>query len=224
MRRTGLAHSDGAGSGTSSMRKSPFGSSGTPVKVVLRSTKEPEGSQINVAKTLWLAFCPMLSPAARSNPRPFTLILPSEKTVAVRSAILQGPAGRTPRTMFRTTFGNVPSGLGVPATFKTGCDTNAAFEPGQNVGVSPDMCECHGRQNDCCLFQHLRTFRFRLVFACTLHFDRKEQVETLLPASPGKDGHEQHSCGTNRGVSVSSANRAFRIRIDAHLVLAERVT
>jgi hypothetical protein len=35
-----------------------FGSSGT-VKSVLRSTKGAGASQINVAKTLWFAFCPM---------------------------------------------------------------------------------------------------------------------------------------------------------------------
>ena len=38
-----------------------------------------------------------------------------------RSVITQiWPAGFTPRTMFRVTFGKLPSAFGVPATFETG--------------------------------------------------------------------------------------------------------
>ena len=38
-----------------------------------------------------------------------------------RSVITQiWPAGVTPRTMFRVTFGKLPSAFGVPATFETG--------------------------------------------------------------------------------------------------------
>ena len=70
IRRTGLGHSVGAGFRVSSIRKSPFASSGTPVRAVLRWTKGAVASQIRVAKTLWLAFCPMLLPLASSRPRP----------------------------------------------------------------------------------------------------------------------------------------------------------
>ena len=52
-------------------------------------------SQITVAKTLWLAFCPMLCRWPVAN-RAFELDSPSVSTSALRSAILQGPAGRTP--------------------------------------------------------------------------------------------------------------------------------
>jgi len=56
IRSTGLGQSDGAGFSVSSIRKSPFGSSGTPIVAVLLATKGAAASQINVAKTLWLAF------------------------------------------------------------------------------------------------------------------------------------------------------------------------
>jgi hypothetical protein len=64
------------GFSVSSMWKSPFGWSGTPAREELRSTKGAALSQINVAKTRWFAFCPMLLLLARSKPRPLTLIRP----------------------------------------------------------------------------------------------------------------------------------------------------
>ena len=56
MRSAGLAHPFGAGDRMSSILKSPFGSSGTPVASVLLSTKGDAVSQISLAKTLTFAF------------------------------------------------------------------------------------------------------------------------------------------------------------------------
>src|SRR5689334_5521777 len=54
IRRTGLAQSGGGGgSRKSSIRKSPFSSSGTPADGVLCSVNGELGSQISVAWTLW---------------------------------------------------------------------------------------------------------------------------------------------------------------------------
>src|SRR5689334_19484932 len=118
---TGLAHVDGTESSTSSMRKSPLGSSGTPARGVLCSTNGAAGSQISVANTLWFAFWPMELLLASRSPRPRTLMRPSTSTSARRSAMRHGPApGGTPRTTFSLTFGSVPSGLAGPAPLAAG--------------------------------------------------------------------------------------------------------
>src|SRR6266566_2606717 len=63
MRSTGLSQlAGGAGTSTSSIRKSPFGASGTPAPFVLCSIKGATASQISVAKTLALALKPIWSP------------------------------------------------------------------------------------------------------------------------------------------------------------------
>src|SRR2546425_12971090 len=107
IRRTGDAHGLGGvapGVGpfvalkTSSMRKSPLGS---------RATRFAESNLVGVvvlsqksrARTLWFPFVPIVFPPARSKPRPWTLILPSDFTSAVSAAILQiWPGGGVPRT------------------------------------------------------------------------------------------------------------------------------
>ena len=53
IKSTGLAHAAGAGVSTSSMTKSPFCWSGTPVTVVLCRVNGAAASQINVANTLF---------------------------------------------------------------------------------------------------------------------------------------------------------------------------
>src|SRR6266404_5905670 len=106
MRSTGVAQSaGGAGTSTSSIRKSPSGWSGTPTTAfVLRSTKGATASQISVAKTLALAVKPMRTPPPSSRPLPSTWRRPSAFTSAVRAEITQiWPAGWTPRTMLRFT-------------------------------------------------------------------------------------------------------------------------
>jgi hypothetical protein len=52
-----------AGDSISSISKSPLGASGTPVRVVSRSVKEANASQINVANTL----CPVPWLGARGD-------------------------------------------------------------------------------------------------------------------------------------------------------------
>src|SRR6266403_1739812 len=106
MRSTGVAQSaGGAGTSTSSIRKSPSGWSGTPTTAfVLRSTKGATASQISVAKTLALAVKPMRTPPPSSRPLPSTWGRPSAFTPAVRAEFTQiSPAGGNRRTQVRFT-------------------------------------------------------------------------------------------------------------------------
>ena len=100
MRSTGLVQVfGGAGESVSSMRKSPFTSSGTPARFELCWTF-PSFAQNSVAKTLALALLPTALPEPRSRPRPSSPILPSCFTSAARSRITQiWPAAATPRTV-----------------------------------------------------------------------------------------------------------------------------
>ncbi len=100
MRSTGLVQGfGGAGESVSSMRKSPFTSSGTPVRVEL-CWIFPSFAQNSVAKTLALALLPTPLPEPRRRPRPSTRILPSCFTSAARSWITQiWPAAVTVRTV-----------------------------------------------------------------------------------------------------------------------------
>ena len=100
MRSTGLVQVfGGTGESVSSMRKSPFTSSGTPARFELCWTF-PSFAQNSVAKTLALALLPTASPAPRRRPRPSSRMLPSCFTSAARSRITQiWPAAATPRTV-----------------------------------------------------------------------------------------------------------------------------
>src|SRR6266478_1982271 len=121
MRSTGLSQlAGGAGTSTSSIRKSPFGASGTPTPFVLCSVKGATASQISVAKTLALALKPIALPPPSSKPRPSTSIRPSTFTSALRAEITQiWPGGWTPRTMFRVTTSAVAACPTPAATGRT---------------------------------------------------------------------------------------------------------
>ena len=100
MRSTGLVQGfGGAGESMSSMRKSPFTSSGTPARFELCWIL-PSFAQNSVAKTLALALLPMALPEPRRRPRPSSRMLPSCFTSAARSRITQiWPAAAMPRTV-----------------------------------------------------------------------------------------------------------------------------
>ena len=99
MRSTGLVQGfGGAGESVSSMRKSPFTSSGTPAFELCWTF--PSFAQNSVAITLALALLPTPLPEPRRRPRPSSRIVPSCFTSAARSWITQiWPAARTPRTV-----------------------------------------------------------------------------------------------------------------------------
>src|SRR4030095_7298107 len=89
----------GAGESVSSMRKSPFTSSGMPARFELCWTF-PSFAQNSVAKTLALALLPTALPEPRRRPRPSSRILPSCFTSPARSWITQiWPAAATPCTV-----------------------------------------------------------------------------------------------------------------------------
>ena len=100
IRSTGLVQGfGGAGESVSSMRKSPFTSSGTPARFEL-CWIFPSFAQNSVAKTLALALLPTPLPEPRRRPRPSSRMLPSCFTSAARSLITQiWPAAATPRTV-----------------------------------------------------------------------------------------------------------------------------
>src|SRR5712675_2475569 len=100
MRSTGLVQEfGGGGESVSSMRKSPFTSSGTPAGFEL-CWMFPSFAQNSVANTLALPLLPTALPAPRRRPRPSIRMLPSCFTSAERSRITQiWPAAATPRTL-----------------------------------------------------------------------------------------------------------------------------
>ena len=84
--KNGLSQSaGGAGTSTSSIRKSPLGASATPAPIVLCSVKGASASQISVAKTLASPLKPIWLPPPSSRPRPLTRIRPSTFTSALRA-------------------------------------------------------------------------------------------------------------------------------------------
>src|SRR6516165_7258127 len=70
------ARNRGAGESTSSILKSPFASSGTPLRFELRSVNGAAASQISVANTRCPVALPILLPPPNTSPSPSTLICP----------------------------------------------------------------------------------------------------------------------------------------------------
>jgi hypothetical protein len=107
----------GSGESVSLIWKSPAGESKTPTVAVLNwggsGIAIVGRSQIRVAMTegRGVGGCPAKFPPPKTKPFPVTVMPPFECTVAMRLLITQiWPAGCTPRTILKTTCGEVDEG------------------------------------------------------------------------------------------------------------------
>src|SRR5258705_6542919 len=216
MRSTGLSQlAGGAGTSTSSIRKSPFGASATPAPFVLCSVKGATASQISVAKTLALALKPMALPPPSSRPRPSTWIRPSTFTSALRAEITQiWPGGWTPRTMFRVTTSAVAACPTPAATGRTPIPPRNFTRVSSATADSGNSATTNGK----------RTKAFFMVSPPLTWLDPPGRTRHAIARSPPALGDPPPGCTALVELAhlVEESGLAPRRNVRRHLEVAER--